>query len=405
MDKITRRDFIKKTSLSAAGISVLSINSWALAQAAKSRVVIATDATCGTTTADTTKVQDMVDQSIMALTGIQDKGLAYEALFPANGVTATTKIVIKINQPKHDASPSANNAVTSALTKGLGYMLGGTFPTANVTIVGNDTGAASTTTFQVGTTTYTFRNTWVNCDYFINCPACYAVNTGCGVTMALKNLINSFSSPAVSSMHTTFTNATTPSLSILNSQPLLKQKQVLTLMNAIIISPTGTATAAGYSVIASKDMVAVDYQGIQMLIAGTGFTAAYQTAALTVCQLAAAAPYSLGTNLPDDMEVLHISPPYTTQVISTGSPLASTPELHTRTEGGRTVFDFKYGQSKTAILVIHDMLGRRVYSGQGNAARIVWEHVGTNGGRVPAGTYVYSLRIGEVVCRGMVEVR
>jgi hypothetical protein len=404
MAKITRRDFIKKTSLSAAGISVLSIAPWASAQA-KSRVVIARDTTCGTTTADAAKVQEMVDQAIMALTGIQNKGLAYEALFPTNGVTTSTKIVIKINQAKRNTISSSYDAVTAALTKGLGYMLGGTFPTANVTIVGTDSGAASATTFQVGATMYTVRNTWVNCNYFINCPPCYAIDAGCGAAMSLKNMITSFSSPTIGSMHSTFTNATTPSLAILNSQPLFKQKQVLTLMNAIIISPTGTSTAAGYSVIASKDMVAVDYQGIQMLIAGTGFSAANQTAALKVCELAAGAPYSIGTNLPDNMEVLRISPPYATQIISSGSPLSSNPEIITRTEGNRTVFEYKYGQRKNVGLAVYDMSGRQVCSRKESGTSIVWAHNDLNGSRVSAGAYLYTLKIGDIYARGTVVVK
>ena len=401
--KITRRDFIKTSTLSAAGVSVLSLNPWVSALSAaisQSRVVIATDQQSFQNNAvNQTEIQTMVDQAIMTLTGITNKVAAYESLFP--NLTSTTKIVIKYNAAK---PVTTRQPMTTALATSLKLMLNGTFPAANITLVGNDTGAAGTQSFQIGSTTYTIKNTWTNCDYFINCPSCYSVNTGCGVTMSLKNMINTFSGGSISSMHSYFTNATTPALSLLNSQTVFKQKQALVLMDAVSISPDGTATTPGYSIIASKDMVAVDYQGIQLLKAN-GLTSTLETAGLSVCALAAASPYTIGTNLPANMEVLRIGPPWTTEIISSGTPLSSMPKVNVKTGNDRTVFAYDYGVRRNAVLSVYALNGRQVWSGRETGPTIVWNHEDCNAGKVPSGAYVYMLRIDDVVARGTLIVR
>jgi Domain of unknown function (DUF362) len=401
--KFTRRDFIKTSSLSAAGVSMLSFNPLvsALESASpKSRVVIATDQQSFQNNAGSqTEIQTMVDQAVMSLTGITDKVAAYESLFP--GLTTAKKIVIKYNAAK---PATTRQLVTTALTNSLKLMLNGTFPAANITLVGNDSGAAGSSSFQIGTTTYTIRNTWANCDYFINCPSCYSIDSGCGVTMSLKNMITSFTGGAISSMHSYFTSATTPALSLLNSQAVFKQKQALVLMDAVIISPNGSATMAGYSIIASKDMVALDYQGIQLLKAN-GLTSALETAGLSVCGLAAASPYSIGTNLPANMDVVRIGPPWATEVLSSGSALSSVPRVEAKTGAGRTVFSYEYGRRKDAVCTVYAMNGALVWSGKGNDATVAWEHVDLAGRTVASGTYVYMLKIDDITARGIVLVK
>ncbi len=410
--KLTRRDFIKKSSLSAAGVSVLSSFNplfSALAPApAKSRVVIAKDTSSYSgSSGNQASIQVMVDQAIMSLTGITDKVKAYESLFP--NLTTSTKIVIKYNSAK----PATTRAlVSTALTNSLKLMINGTFPSTGVTLVGTESSpVASTQSFKVASYTCTINNTWVNCDYFINLPPCYAMpggggmGTTVGAAMSLKNMINTFSGSSISTaMHPYFTNATTPSLSIVNSQPIFKQKQVLTLMDAVIISTNGTATTAGYSIIASKDMVAVDYQGLQLLKAA-GYTGTDLTNALTVLGLAAVAPYSIGTNVEANMEVLNITPPYTSEIISSGSPLSSIPEIQAKTESGRTVFEYAYGQRRNAVLAIYDMKGRQVWSSKVIGTSIVWKHNDLNGNNVTSGAYLYMLKIGDIIARGTIAIR
>jgi uncharacterized protein (DUF362 family) len=349
--------------------------------------------------ANQAKIQDMVDQSIMKLTGITDKVAAYESLFP--GLTSASKIVIKYNDAK---STPTRPLVIAALTNSLKLMKSGAFPAANITAVGRDNGAAGTQSFNVGSTSYTIRNTWANCNYFINMPPCFAIAEP-GVAMSLKNMITAFTGGSISSMHSTFTNATTPALSILNSQSIFKQKQVLTLMDAICISPGGTTTVPGYSIIASKDMVAVDYQGILMLKATNQFPAARETSALRTCELAAAAPYNIGTNLPANMEVLRISPPYTTEIISSGSPLSSIPKVDVKTSGSKTIFYYNYGQRRNAACAVYDMGGRQVWAGKETGTSIVWEHNDLNAQKVPSGAYVYMLKVDDVVARGTLMVK
>jgi hypothetical protein len=401
--KISRRDFIKTTTLSAAGVSLLSnypVVSALGASAAKSRVVIATDQqSYVSNTVNQTEVQTMVNQTVMALTGISTVAAAFESLFP--NLTTSTKIVIKYN----DAKPATTRQpMTTAITNSLKLMLNGTFPAANITLVGKDTAAAGTKTFVCGGTTNTIRSTWDNCDYFINCPPCYAINTPCGVAMSLKNMITAFSGMSISSMHNYYANATDPALSKLNGVTMLKDKQRLVMMDAISISADGTATKAGYSIIASKDMVAVDYQGIQLLKAN-GLSSTLETSGLTVCSLAASSPYSIGTNLEANMEVFRIGPPWTSEVISSGTPLSSIPEVKVIAGSGRTVFDFRYSGHDNAVLSVYGTDGRLVWSQAARAGRIVWEHNDLGGRKVPSGAYVYLLKTGDIAVRGKITVK
>ena len=99
--KVSRRDFIKSTSISAAGVSAMSLvplsSGFAHSNQDKSRVVIATDEKCYVNgKVEQNLVQDMVDYSIMTLTGKKKKVEAYESLFP-DGLTKDTKIIIKYN--------------------------------------------------------------------------------------------------------------------------------------------------------------------------------------------------------------------------------------------------------------------------------------------------------------------
>ena len=101
MEGISRRDFIKTTSISAAGASMMSLAQWSSAFGFKnsrsSRVVIARDESCYGTSVEAAKVQDMVDYAIKWLTGIADKVAAYEALFTDGNLSTSSKILIKYN--------------------------------------------------------------------------------------------------------------------------------------------------------------------------------------------------------------------------------------------------------------------------------------------------------------------
>jgi len=96
------------------------------------------------------KVAAMVDAVILKLTGKSSLGAAWESLFPAGKLTASTKIAIKINNSygfdKSDKGDSvyiekgkycpwgSKADIANAIVCGLTQMLGGTFPVSNITI-------------------------------------------------------------------------------------------------------------------------------------------------------------------------------------------------------------------------------------------------------------------------------
>jgi hypothetical protein len=402
-NKFTRREFIKASSLSAAGVSVLSLRPWAYASgfaSAKSLVVITKDPLCyANNTVNQTKLQDMMDHTIMELTGVMDKVKAYEALFPV--LTTKTKIAIKYNQARADIT---RTKVINALKQGLTSMLNGTFPASNITLVGDDGGTGGTSEgFKIGSNSYNVKTTYANCDYFINLPTSCAVDVNAGVSLSFKAMVVATAGASISSMHGYFQSSTTPVLSLICSQPTLRKKQALVLQDAISITAVGNQVAAGNTLIASKDMVAADYQGI-MLMKATGLNATNASNGLVVCQLAAAAPYSIGTNVEANMDVRHLSPPYSTRILSSGTPLSYIPEVEVKTGRSSTVFNFRYGENRRAILSVFAMNGARVWSEQGRAPGITWAHTDGYGKKVLAGTYLFTLQIGEITARGTVTI-
>ena len=92
-DSISRRDFLKKTSAVGLAAAVTPMATLAAPASAKTRVVIATDKACISATGGpvAAKIQDVVDNAIMTLSGKPTKGAAYEALFPA-AVTSSTGV-------------------------------------------------------------------------------------------------------------------------------------------------------------------------------------------------------------------------------------------------------------------------------------------------------------------------
>jgi len=409
---ISRRDFIKTTSATAAGATLMSFAPWASGmdkKRAKSLVVIAKDTTCATQagstiTVDSAKVQDMVDHAIMTLTGQTEKAKAYEALFP--GITTSKKILVKYNNSRTTASKS-QAVVRNALKNGLTSMISSTFPASNITEVGAATGANTTEKVSIGGTDYFIRDIWANCDYFINLPSCWAMSISpqnCGMTMSLKGMMPAVNrTGGLGGFHSHFTDDAGPSLSILNSHTIFKQKQMLVLMDAICVSPAGgTAVKLAHSIVATKDMVANDYQGIQILDAATGFVASNKTAAEKVVELAAKPDYGLGTNDPNNMDVVRISPPWNTEIITNGNTNVNPRDIQVMTQSAYTVFNYP---GTRASVEIFDIKGRKIWTYKSSEKSIVWQNSDLSGGKVPSGIYLYQLKIENVVARGEIAVK
>lgn len=405
-----RRDFLKTSAMASAAASVnLLLQQPAHAQSAKSKVVIANDSKCYSgTAAVAARVQDMVDHCIMELTGKTAKGAAYEALFP-QPVTSSTKIVIKYNSNFSITNSPSYAKVYEALRSGLTSMLNGTFPAANIIAGGrSDLAASSNPSFSLGNTTFRIQDFIMKCDYFINLAACWAMGTQypCGMTMSQKNMmgaISPFSSLAV--FHNLFTNTTTPALAILNSQAAFKQKQVLTLIDAIAIrtdsGPGGSPNKTAYSLIASKDMVAADYQGL-LILKANGLSTDRETMARAVGTLSAGAPYNIGNADPNLVDVVKISPPWDSSMTLEGSRAIETLGVTARTgnRNGRPYVGFSLtgpcaGPTKLSIF---NAQGSRLWS----ASTLEWNGETAGGGRVSRGQYFFSLKANNRTVRGRI---
>ena len=287
-------------------------------------------------------------------------------------------------------------------------MLNGTFPANNITILTSGTGgSANGPQFSIGPTSYKIKDEIVNCDYFINLPVCWAVGSNtCGITLALKNMMGCIGAGALSNMHPYFTNASTPALSILNSQPMFKAKQVLVLIDAISINWTnGPATMPSgwaYSLIASKDIVAADYQGL-LILKAKGLSSDRESVARTVFANAAISSYGLGTNDPNAMNVVTIATPWTTGVVWSGEKaerLGLQVRIDHHNGSQRIVFTLKNKPAGDVNLSLYSANGMRIWSHTGMA----WNGETFSGQKAGPGTYFYSIKAGRELLNGKVIV-
>lgn len=407
---ISRRDFLKTTSVAAAGATAASITPFSSAYARRdriSRVVIAKDVDC---IGDQDRINDMVDYAIKELTEADTIPEAYEALFP-EPVTTSTIIAIKQNSVSAGSSNQTWRYVRDALKNGLTKMLNGTFPENNVKVETSGSTNSSNPSFQIGNRTFGFRNPWVEADYIINSPVCWTHGGTYGCTLSLKNMMSSCSSHG--DFHDfDYSYSSNPWQPILSSQPTAKNKQILVLMDAISArssngGPGGSANVTPCCVVASKDMVAADYQGI-MILKENGLSSSLESAALSKLAYAAQSQYGLGTDNPDEMDVIEIEPPWDPVGIGSSkkeTKLSSQVKVIKNPANSEVTFKFPLSSKQKAELTIFDMQGRNVWSyeviGKSN---IVWQVKDLNGKVVPNGMYVYNLKIGARTASGKVEI-
>ncbi|MBN1129217.1 MAG: DUF362 domain-containing protein [Chitinispirillaceae bacterium] len=408
-----RRDFIKTAAMAGTAVSVQPlIHGSSRAGTAKSRVVIANDPQCFTNNAAVpARVQDMVDYCIMTLTGQSTRAAAYEALFP-EPVTSGTKIVIKYNSWFNLTNTPSYAKVYNALRSGLTSMLNGTFPEANITASDRSgTAASGNPQFTIGSTTYRIQNVIMDCDYFINLAACWAMNNSqypCGVTMTEKNMMGALSPlGSLSTFHSYFTNSNTPALAILNSQPVFRQKQVLALLDGIAIrtdsGPGGAPNKTAFSVIASKDMVAADYQGL-LILKENGLSSDKEESARTVFDLSAQAPYNVGVSDPNDMEVVNIAPPWDTRVTWGGKGIERMGvrvRLGRRNNRSYVIFGIDDRAAGPYELSIFTMSGVLIWT----SPTLEWNGETSGGTTASPGPYLFAVKAGRKVVRGHIVVQ
>ncbi len=410
---ISRRDFLKTASAAAAGVTVSSVSSLSAKKRSQdlSRVVKAYDeGSMDGNTAVASRIQDMVDYAIMHLTGVKDKGEAYEALFP-EPVTNSTTIAIKKNG-NGSRSPSYSK-VLDALENGLLSMQGGTFPSGNITIAtSRGPGSPTNPSFDIAGQTYTIKDNWVNADWIINAPICWAHNRpGHGVTMALKNMMGCVDGN-LSFLHEYGNDEEYPWMSILNSQPTFKDKLVLVVLDAICgrseYGPGGSPDFNAHCILASADPVACDYCGTEILL-DNGLKTEWSEWGYKTFELAAQAPYNLGNNSDDTIEKIEIEHPFddpTSVSGDTGMTLKNSVMVMVHPDNSSVTFSFSRLQGKQSELTMYNIQGKKVWTGRAFAQkRIVWPAVNVAGSKVPKGMYAYNLKVGEQKVNGRVQIR
>jgi hypothetical protein len=386
-DSISRRDFLKKTSAVGLAAAVTPMATLAAPASAKTRVVIATDKACISATGGpvAAKIQDVVDNAIMTLSGKPTKGAAYEALFPA-AVTSSTKILLKRNEAS--GKGAINTAVTNAFKTGLTSMLNGTFPAANITIrilVGS-------VKSQIDATTY-----------LINCPVCWVHSDDYGVTLSCKNTMPYLNNASV------YHSANKAWLYNVSLDPAIKPKQVLSLMDAMIGNNTqqgGAGSASSFiagTLIVSKDLVAVDYNALRLMEKQPNPSAS--RIATGDNQLKAAQTAGLGTCTPANMEIINIAPPWTTGTINEPETNRPSLEIEVLRKGNGVEFLVPRASSQSVDVTIFDMMGNVVRNIPNNFdKRILWDNRTQNGSLAPSGMYAFLVRNGGARARGIVVV-
>jgi len=357
--KFTRREFIDRTAKGAAGLVGFSLLKNPLLNTAdfstsRSTVVIVKHDNASRIENQGNKkaylieqeiAQGMVDAGIRSLTGIEDVAEAWKSLFP--GIIQNKVIGIKLNCIARQDNPvglASHPEVIYSIVNGLTRMqvAGSSFPAENIIIwdraefeiersdfiinkgnkgvkcygtryeimrEGQDAGGYSTAVKCniAGTEQYLSEILVDKIDYLVN-TCLLKDHVYSGVTLSLKNHYGSCWAPL--KMHSGYCN---PYIPALNTLPPIKDKQVLCLCDAIYGirsgGPMGPPQVTPNSIILSKDTVALDTIGAEML--KEFGTSNYTLSKAKHIATAAKAPYNLGTNDRNQIDVINIDNPST----------------------------------------------------------------------------------------------
>jgi hypothetical protein len=287
------------------------------------------DATSGMSV-DLSVVKQMVDQSLMNLTGQPDPVSALQSLLP--GLDTTKKVAIKVNCLEQDVATRWE--VVKGVTDRLCDTLGGTFPPGNITIYdinalspcgftgANFPGVVLATTQDpdpntqvwVGDMYLNVSSHIVGAQYLINCPVIKDHYAPHRWTVGFKNHIGSIS-PVTCHPYE-------PRLLALNASPHFKNKTMLLVLSALYGmydgGPFGNAQSwllfpeedTPNLVMLSTDPVTFEHWGIRLIDAersARGMTIYDHS----YCQRAAGFPYMLGTYQLAQQDVITSLPPPT----------------------------------------------------------------------------------------------
>jgi uncharacterized protein (DUF362 family) len=344
MEPITRRVFLKRAISGIGGVTLASTFgpniSLAQPNADMSRIVVVkhTEATDGVRNINAASVQVMMDESIKQLTGEPTVADAWASLLP--DLKPEDVVAIKVNARSAilHAHPVVVDAIVSGLTtagvpenniiiydivtwcllqSGFRYNMAdegvrclATFRQANLGAPILDEegwGPDLDNPVDILGNRVLLSTILTRCDHLINVPILKAHSDWCGFTLSLKNQFGSLGSdPAV--LH----NNINLSIPTLNNQEAIKGKSRLVVIDALFgcwSGFDGPAQFAPNSLIVSRDPVAADYIGGEMINE--------ERVRLNLgprnmdFMLSKAAEMGLGTNDPEKMELirLELGPP------------------------------------------------------------------------------------------------
>ena len=423
MQRISRRRFIGATA-AAVGAGFVGMGTSVRAGPSsrggglfpgKGVTVWHPEATAGRTV-NVEAVQQMVDRGLTALTGGLDPVSALEALLP--GLTAQSKVAIKVNLIAGPTHCWTRWEMVQALVNRLTETLGGSFPSANITIFDqHDLASHDYTEDRFPGVVLSSDNdctsgVWVptpgqqselsrfiaEADFLINCPVVknHYANL---FTLGMKN---HYGSIAPSSWCGNF-----DAVLAINAAPPIKQKTALVLLDGLFgnyvsdvdggpdnwtLLPGGTPRRIFFG----TDPCVVEHLGQQII---NEQRQAMGLAPLTDNYLYRAGdpPYELGVTDPGSMDLTFVDAslvPVTEHPAPTGLLISLPAPNPFRVS---TTWTLTLAHPATLHLFVADMMGRRVAllrTGEFDAGshHIGWDGRGDDGRVVPAGTYLLVIR-------------
>ena len=325
MGNITRRDFLKRTMTGIGSVMLVkafdSNTGLAQAPADMSRVVVVRHpkATDGVKAINTASVQAMMDESIKQLTGEPSVADAWGSVLPDFEEEHIVAVKVNAITPTHPTHPEVVDAIVTGLTAaGVPENNIIIYDTSNskLTSCGYTYNAGDVGVRCFGTTEKGWGYDQDNpveilgmkrmlssivtrCDHLINVPALRVHIDRYGVTLSLKNHYGSVDNP--NSLHNNFATA----CATLNSQEAIKDKTRLIVIDGLFGFWGSNRSMfiqdfAPNSLIVSKDPVAADYIGKEML---DEERAKHNEPPRNVPLLEKAAEMGLGTNDPEKIEL------------------------------------------------------------------------------------------------------
>jgi hypothetical protein len=247
-------------------------------------------------------------------------------------------------------------------------------------------------------TTFTIYNSTQRLSLILRQQSNYVVNistlknhTIAGVTLCLKNHYGTCNRPDL--MHGGNCDPYIPALNAL--APVLN-KNAVNICDAMFGiatgGPLGSPQFAANSLLMSKDIVALDYQGREMLAANGCNTIGIAHHIDT----AAGDPYNLGTNDPAQMDVVTISEPAGVDD-AYGVSGIMLQQNHPNPFTSDTRIRFYLPEPRPVSLSVYDATGRRVRGLVDNEVGsgwhdIAWDGMNDRGARAAGGVYFCRLR-------------